>query len=69
MGQAFLHGSGGGGCGGTLAVTAPVGSTVTVSLDVSALTGNYYICAGQDTNGSAWDNARKQTITEVKGIQ
>lgn len=33
MGQAFLHGTGGGGTGGTLVITAPAGVTCTVSKD------------------------------------
>lgn len=40
---------------------------VTITLDVSDLTGEYYVYAGTNTAGSAWDNARKLSITKVTG--
>jgi hypothetical protein len=37
------------------------------SLDVSDLTGEYYVYAGTNTDGSAWDNSRVISITKLTG--
>lgn len=37
------------------------------SLDVSDLTGEYYVYAGTNTGGSAWDNSRVISIAKVTG--
>ena len=37
----------------------------TVILDVSSLTGYYYVCVGTDSNGSSWTNSRRVRIYSV----
>lgn len=46
--------------------TSGITSQTTVTLDVSGLTGLYYVFAGQHTNGSAWEAKRTQQIASVK---
>ena len=38
-----------------------------ITLDVSDLSGDYYVYAGTNTNGSAWEYAREIRITKVTG--
>ena len=49
-------------------VTSGYKNSITITLDVSSFTGEYYVYAGQNTNGSSWDNARTLNITEVTSI-
>lgn len=51
----------------TLDYTSGWTAEVTITLDVSDLTSEYYVYAGTNTAGSAWDNARKLNITKVTG--
>ena len=41
----------------------------TISLDVSALSGEYYVYAGTNTDGSAWTGVRTICITRVSGSE
>lgn len=50
-----------------VAVSSSWTTETTITLDVSGLTGEYYVYAGTNTAGSAWDNARTLSITKVTG--
>lgn len=47
--------------------TTEAGYAYTAELDVTSLTGSYYIYAGVNTQGSAWASQRINTITVLKG--
>lgn len=51
----------------TAEVSSKWTTEATITLDVSGLSGEYYVYAGTNTAGSAWDNVRKISITKVTG--
>lgn len=48
-------------------VTTKWTTETTITLDVSGLSGEYYVYAGTNTAGSTWDNVRTISITKVTG--
>lgn len=49
-------------------ITANWATEATLMLDVSALKGEHYVYAGINSNGEAWEYARKLSISEVTGV-